>query len=298
MRKLLLHDGTMRLSQATSSTRSFARWILHSNSVRSFATGSRGSRGHGWYTNYRAGKGGRHLQGEYHDRDSLAECAAWNDAVLQLGSTQVYLDVVVEPRRHATSSVRSKKYIAVPPLEALTGASHRLTIDLASTVLPATAENFVALLMAPERGYVRTRLYRIERDVGLYGGDVLTNTGKTGQAAQALALTRDVSHTDPLPLWHLPGTVTMLVPTVGEIDSRFLLCTHHAPHLDGMARAFGRLTEESLAVVTKWQTSLLTVMGIPTAFDLIVAACGVVERPPMAVPHTNAKKQQSASSSS
>jgi cyclophilin family peptidyl-prolyl cis-trans isomerase len=279
-----------------SSSSSFARVILHCSSSgrcihpptlrsiplqprhRSFATGARGSRGHGWFTNYRSGKGGRHLQGEYFDRESLPECAAWNDAVLQLGCTQVYLDVIVEPRRNATSNVRSKKYIEVPPIDALTGEKHRIVIDVASTVMPTTAQNFVDLMKsdAGVHGYLGTRLYRIEKDVGIYGGDVLTNTGKTGRAAHAVALTIDVSKTDPLPMWHIPGTVTMLVPTVGEIDSRFLLCTQHAPHLDGIARAFGRMNDQSLAIVTKWQTSLLTVYGIPTAFDLIVADCGVL----------------------
>jgi cyclophilin family peptidyl-prolyl cis-trans isomerase len=261
-------------------------------SHRSFATGSRGSRGHGWFTNYRAGKGGRHLQGEYYDRESVPQCAAWNDAVLQLGCTQIYMDIVMEPRRHVTTNVRSKTYIAVPPLNSLTGTRHRLVIDVAATVMPATCQNFIDLLQmqsssssssssssnqdTDRQGYIGTRLYRIERDVGIYGGDVLTNTGKTGRAAHAAALTIDVAESDPLPFWHIPGTVTMLVPTVGEIDSRFMLCTRHAPHLDGICRAFGRMTDTSLEIVTKWQTNLLTLQGIPTAFDLIVVDCGRV----------------------
>lgn len=291
---------TMSLSRSSiivqfffhSKTTSRCVYPLRGTPHRSFATGSRGSRGHGWFTNFRAGKGGRHLQGEYFDRDSLPECAAWNDAILQLGCTQVYLDVIAEPRRNATSNVRSKKLIEVPPLNELTGEKHRIIIDVASTVMPATAQNFVDLMKAKPaldgtHGYLGTRLYRIEKNVGIYGGDVLTNTGKTGKAFQAMAMSIDVSETDPLPMWHIPGTVTMLVPTVGEIDSRFLLCTQHAPHLDGIARAFGRMTEESLAIVTKWQTSLLTVMGIPTAVDLIVAKCGV-----MGAAHAKVKPQQ------
>lgn len=241
---------------------------------RQFATGTRGSRGHGWYLNYRAGKGGRHLQGEFHDRDSPQECAAWNDAVLQLGSTQVYMDVVAEPRRHA-SSIRSKKLIEVPPVDTLEGEKYRMVIDIASTVMPKTTQNFIDLLMADTGGYLGTRLYRIEKNIGLCGGDVLTNTGKTGKAANGKPLTIDVE-SDPLPLWHIPGTVTMLVPKVGEVDSRFMFCTQPAPHIDGMCRAFGRMTDQSLAVLTSWQTNLLTRDGIPSAFDLIVVECGVL----------------------
>lgn len=239
------------------------------------ATGTRGSRGHGWYLNYRAGKGGRHLQGEYHDRESPAECAAWNDAVLMLGQTKVYMDVIAEPRRHS-SAIRSKKLIDVPPLETLQeGKTYRIIMDIASMVMPETSQNFVDLLTADKEGYLGSRLYRIEKNVGLCGGDVLTNTGKTGKAAKGQPLTMDVT-SDPLSMWHIPGTISMIVPTVGEIDSRFLLCSQPAPHYDGIGRAFGRLTPESLAIVTNWQTNLLTRDGIPTAFDLIVVKCGVL----------------------
>ena len=37
--------------------------------IRLMGTGSRGARGHGWLHKYRAGEGGRHLQGRYHNRD-------------------------------------------------------------------------------------------------------------------------------------------------------------------------------------------------------------------------------------
>jgi len=57
--------------------------------------GSRGARGHGWWVNYRAGKGGRHLQGTYSHLD-LESMAEWNDAVLGMGRKLAYLDVRVE----------------------------------------------------------------------------------------------------------------------------------------------------------------------------------------------------------
>ena len=111
---------------------------------RSLATGSRGARGHGWYLNYRASKGGRHLQGGYHDRESLEECERWNDAILQLGSTRVFLDVVVEPR--TSPLIATQKVIDIPPLEELKGERHRLTIDIATRVLSETTDNFIELL--------------------------------------------------------------------------------------------------------------------------------------------------------
>jgi cyclophilin family peptidyl-prolyl cis-trans isomerase len=246
---------------------------VRSSNVRSMATGTRGARGHGWYVNYRAGKGGRHLQGEYWDRESPAEMQAWNNAILKLGKSKVFLDVVAEPRIASevqSRLVRNKKVVEVPPLDSLTGEKFRLTIDIASTIMPQTCNNFMELLPR----YVGTSLYRVEKKVGLYGGDVLTNTGKTGQAFAGKPMTMMID--DPLCMWHIPGTVTMVVPTVDEIDSRFLLCAHAAPHLDGMQRAFGKLDKKGQETVYKWETTLLTRFGIPAAYDLIVVETGIL----------------------
>lgn len=317
----------------------------HSNAGRcGFATGTRGSRGHGWYANYRAGKGGRHLQGEYFNHhlhptnntkdvdvdtelDSSESPAitaqTWNDAVLQLGSMHCYLDICLEPRRGSNTSSSSNqkpgRVVVVPPLEELHGDVVRLELEIASTVMPTTCQNFTDLLTSPSSsafaipidddtrsstlppGYLGTRLYRFEQNVGICGGDVLTNTGRTGRAFRGapLHLYLDTTNNnaasmntgnnnnntnngaasnipDPLALWHLPGTVTMLVPTVGAIDSRFMICTQEAPHIDGMCRAFGRLSEASLRTAQQWQKSLLTRQGIPTAYDLIVVGGGVL----------------------
>lgn len=240
--------------------------------------GSRGARGHGWYMKYKTGEGGRHLQGEYHDRESPEVMEAWNDAVLALGSRRVYIDVVAESRR-VQSLTFSKKFIEVPPLESLTGQKVRLEMDLATKVMPETTDNFIQLLNAPPGdGYVGTRLYRVEKNVGMYGGDVLTNTGKIGKAFFGDPMQMDIKK-DPLVMWHIPGTVTMLVPTVGQIDSRFMMISHAAPHIDGIARAFGRLTPESLAIVADWVDTLITKFGIPTTFDFVVTEGGVLDSP-------------------
>jgi cyclophilin family peptidyl-prolyl cis-trans isomerase len=244
--------------------------------------GTRGARGHGWYVKYRSGRGGRHLQGEYHDRETPDQAAAWNEAIFQLGMTRVYMDICLEPRR--TSNVGTAlmaKFYPVPPVDKLTGEKFRLTIDLASTVLPETTNNFLHLLCGTggtSHGYVGTRLFRVEKKVGVKGGDVLTNTGKTGKAAAHYGQPLQMEITnDPLCLWHIPGIISMLVPSVGTIDSRFLLVSEPAPHIDGICRAFGRLTPDSLAVVDKWQNTLITNKGIPTAYDLIICAGGKVD---------------------
>lgn len=239
--------------------------------------GSRGSRGHGWFIKYRSGRGGRNLQGEYFDRETPEQCANWNDAILKLGSQRVYMDVVMEPRR-STVLVKSKTY-PIPPLDQLTGEKHRLTIDLASKVMPETTKNFIDLLCHTDgtsHGYIGSRLFRVEKKVGLKGGDVMTNTGRAGKAAFGNPLRLDVEK-EPLAMWHIPGTLSMIVPKVGEVDSRFLLVSELAQHIDGVCRAFGHMTPESLEVVDEWQSTLITAKGIPTAFDLIIVEGGVLD---------------------
>ena len=243
--------------------------------TRSF--GSRGSRGHGWYVKYRAGEGGRHLQGEYHDRDSLEECQAWNASVLGLGSTRIYMDVVVEPKKTSAAAETVPGMATVPPLDGLTAPVQRLEFDMATAVMPATCHNFATLITNQE--YNGTLLYRFEKEVGLCGGDILTNTGKTGRSHRQDRLTVNVHETDPLAMWHLPGTVSMLVSTVQEIDSRFFFCTSASPHLDGIHRAFGQLTPESLTTVQDWQSKILTRGGgIPTTYDIIVVEAGLSDK--------------------
>jgi cyclophilin family peptidyl-prolyl cis-trans isomerase len=265
LRSLMCGASPLNVSSAASGS-------VPVPSSRSFATGTRGSRGHGWYVNYRAGKGGRHLQGEFQDR-TLEDCQEWNASILKLGSRRVYLDVVAEPAR-SNVQVRGD----VPPLDSLKGERHRLLIDVALEVIPETCQNFIDLCSADadEDGYTGSLFYRIEPKVGLCGGDVLTNIGKTGKAAAGNPVNLTVQK-DPLVMWHVPGTVTMVVQTVDEIDSRFILCTGSAHHLDGMNRAFGTMTPESLAIVQEWEATVLTKKGVPAMFDLIVVDSGVVD---------------------
>ena len=288
--------GTPTTPATTTTTGQQCRWM---------GGGPRGARGHGWYVNYRAGKGGRHLQGDYHDRESLQDCQEWNAAILALGHTTVYMDVVLEPRNleytaerleqqdQALEVDRKSGHVAfVPPLETLTGPKTRLTMHLATTVMPESTHNFLQLCQLPKYGYKGTKFYRFEKLVGLCGGDVLSNTGKTGLAApydyppeqanhflrQTAEPLRRTIFSDPLALWHIPGTVTMLVQRVHEVDSRFILCTQQGQHLDGIHRAIGQLTPESLQHVQEWQEQLaMKDAGIPISYELFVTDCGVVE---------------------
>lgn len=230
---------------------------------RSFATGTRGSRGHGWLENYRAGKGGRHLQGDYHDRPSLEERIAWNKKVLDLGSQRVYLDIKVGPA--IDTDIKDTDYLG------MSGETFRLEADLARATLEQTTDNFTSL--CSEEAFNGSLFYRIEPKAGICAGDYVTNTGRTGKAFGAV-ISRNVK-SDPLVLWHHPGTISMIVASVDEIDSRFMLCTADSPHMDGIHRAFGLLTPESLDLVSTWHSTTLTRKGRPASATYVIVGSGV-----------------------
>jgi cyclophilin family peptidyl-prolyl cis-trans isomerase len=215
------------------------------NATRSFSSGgggTRGSRGHGWFHKYRQGKGGRHLQGEYWDAPSEEYWQEWNDGIFQYGSTHVSLALELDGT-----------------------AQHTLELELASAVLPNTSENFTRLLHDGE--YNESTVYRIEKGVGLCMGDVLGLDGKGGKCHDSVAMEKGgaTMKSEPLVLAHIPGVVTMMSPGVDKVDSRFLICTHRAPQLDGRHVAFAKLkNEESLKLVQDWQESIFTKRGRPT----------------------------------
>jgi cyclophilin family peptidyl-prolyl cis-trans isomerase len=233
--------------------------------TRSFGSGggSRGSRGHGWWINYRAGKGGRHLQGEYShlDVDSLQ---TWNDAVFSLGSEFVYMDILIEPLHQIKDE------------EGVAAEQHRLVVELASTVVPKAAANFTQLLQTEQDGYKSTTLHRVEKLVGLLGGNVWKDTGKCFEQFRMPTSGTSMEQTEKMVLSHVPGVITMLSQRVQEIDSRFMFCSHHAPHLDGRALAIGRLDAASLQKIQEWESTLITQKGRPTAVALRIVDCGVL----------------------
>lgn len=248
--------------------------------------GARGARGHGWWVNYRKGKGGRHLQGTYSHLD-VDEMKHWNDAVFRLGSRLAYLDVRVEALADEESESN--------PESRTSKTTHRLTLELATEVLPKATDNVLKLLSSSseEEGYKSSTLHRIEKGVGVLGGLVATNPNHNPQNVHAPASKRRMgachpslrSNTSPtamdisgekLVLNHLEGVVTMLQPRIGEIDSRFLLLSHNAPHLDGISVAVGRVVD-GLDSLQQWESSLITSHGVPTNVVLRVVDCGVLE---------------------
>jgi cyclophilin family peptidyl-prolyl cis-trans isomerase len=263
--------------------------------------GSRGARGHGWWINYRAGKGGRHLQGEYSHID-IDAMMAWNDSIFSLGSTYLYIDIQLESTTSTTTSSSSSSSPDSNNKDSGTTTQlpiHRLTIQLASAVLPKASENFIKLIQAEAGvGYKSSTLHRVEKKVGLMGGlvwkggpdsTITTQSSKKKIAGGAIgkchpdvrmgtSLTSMDVKEEALVVSHLPGVVTMLMPRVHEIDSRFFICSHHAPHMDGKAVAVGRCADmASLELIQLWESTLITQMGRPTNVNLRIVDCGILE---------------------
>lgn len=226
------------------------------------ATGTRGARGHGWLGKYRAGLGGRHLQGRWHFRDT-DELNAVNDEVFAMNEslneddnvpTEAYFDISVAGE-----------------------APRRVTIELASAALPKTVENFRLLCQekGDEGGYESTFVHKIEKTVGLCMGDVVDKDGasgrchpKIGTPASPFAFEDEgffVSHTGP-------GIVSMMSPGVHKNDSRFLITTTGAAQLDGRFVAFGRV-KEGMDAINDIATGVFTKRGRPTV-EVKVVACG------------------------
>lgn len=232
-----------------------------SSSIRCMASGTRGARGHGWLQKYRAGLGGRHLQGRWHYRN--------NEELNQVND-----DVFAINRKDANSDNNNEAYldISVGGEEA-----RRVVIELASAALPKTTENFRLLCQEKENGYESTSLYKIEKTVGLCLGDVISNDGTGGRCHPNVGTSGSpfafedegflVSHTGP-------GIVSMMSPGVHRNDSRFLITTTSAPQLDGRFVAFGRI-KEGMEVVNDIAASIFTKRGRPTV-DVKIVGCGVL----------------------
>jgi cyclophilin family peptidyl-prolyl cis-trans isomerase len=267
--------------------------------------------------NYRAGKGGQHLQGTYSHLD-LDEMASWNDAVFLLGSRKAYLDVKLEALAGADDDETEGETASDSK------TVHRLTLELATEALPKATENVLKLIEGggDALGYHSTTLHRIEKGVGILGGLVANNPHFQSQNPSAPMTKKKMGMCHPdfkmatsptamdvskehLVLNHLQGVVTMLQPRIGEIDSRFLLLSHDAPHLDGVSVAIGRLADdESLQAVKTWESSLITSHGVPTNATLRIVGSGLLEEeeeasaeitPEESASSEDAKKQQTTS---
>jgi len=269
-------------------------------------TGTRGARGHGWLRKYRAGLGGRHLQGRYHMRD-ITKLSAINDQMFALNNRNRDSTQSLSSSSSTTttsSSSKSSSTSSLPSLAFLDLAveghtnTQRITIELASTALPQTCQNFINLCNSDYKG---TKLFRIEKRVGLCFGDTTTgkNNGTDGRCHDAAVgenhhhdnddadikdnknTSTTIAHTgffahEPLVLSHSQkGMVSMLSSGLDKNDSRFLITTEEdSPQLDGKYVAFGRV-QDGMKELEDIVAGIFTKRGIPT-MDVTIQNCGVL----------------------
>ncbi len=272
----------------------------HQSSIRSrsFATGTRGARGHGWLHKYRSGEGGRHLQGRYHKRD-LQKLTSINDQVFALNEkigedspsssqetapvlppTRVFLDFAMEGGGGGDESLTKNDVddSPQPSTSTTTTTTQRVIIELASAALPNTCRNFVDLCNAKdgEVGYKHSKVFRILPKVGLCLGDTTHwNNGKQGRCSPMISETGMFADEPTVVSHSEKGIVSMLSTGVDKNDSRFMITTvEDAPHLDGRYVAFGRVKEglDSLQEIVK---TTYTRRGVPSV-NIQVVNCGVL----------------------
>jgi len=236
------------------------RCLTTSNTLtrRCFGTGAKGARGVGWYEKYRKGEGGRHLQGQYFDRNST-ELETINNTVFNFGNQVAYIDIEIENNTFNEGTTENN--------------IHRITMELATAALPLTTTNFK--LLCEDGLYNDTIVHRIQKDVGFCMGDIDQMKGKGGYCHSSLSKTGKLLETEPTVVTHMPGIVTMMSAGVDKIDSRFMIVTKESPQLDGRFLGFGRLLPESLETVLKLESTQRTIRGTPIA-KMKIVSCGLL----------------------
>lgn len=245
-------NHTTSLAARIASRQIGAVRCLAARSRKKAGGGSRGSRGLGWLTRYREGRGGRHLQGRWFDRDVNA-LSNINDVVFSLGSKRAYIDLMVEGQ--GASTVESD-------------VSKRIVLELAEGALPITVQNFVNLLRDEDLGYKGTSVTRVEKKVGI----CLQAAGlRCHPSISSTGVFEDegffISHTG-----QGLGIISMMSPGVHKNDSRIVLSVNNSPQLDGKFVAFGRIIEDKDGVLRDIQ-QVFTKQGIPTQ-QIKVVSCG------------------------
>jgi len=241
----------------TASRRTYHHFnFLQPYSHRLFSTGTRRSRGHGWFQNYLYGKGGHHLQGRYHarNRDRLIKL---NNDVFSMGSQKTYFDI---------SNVGQED----KPI--------RIIIELAATALPITCQNFIALC---ENGvYADTKVFKIDKKIGFFLGDITNNNGEGGLCHESFVEKQPFFQCtfsqEPLVLSHVQiGMISMLSQRFDRQDSRFLITTGgDLPQLDGRYVAFGRV-KLGMNLLMDMMSHIYTKRGIPS-IDVNIVKCGIL----------------------
>ena len=222
-------------------------------------TGSRGARGHGWLHKYRAGLGGRHLQGTYHNRNT-DQLVALNHQVFALNNNNnntpntAYLEFTMEGETKRT----------------------RITLELARVALPHACNRFQELC----HGDTPSNVFKIVQGSGVCLGPTTsdttsdTNDSSTNESSP-LPSSRHVTDAYPNVLSHAQkGMVSLLSSSLNNETQLLITTVDDAPHLDGRLVPFARVTE-GLEELVSLADTVFTKRGKPN-MDIQVT-CGLLE---------------------
>lgn len=143
--------------------------------------------------------------------------------------------------------------------------SQRIVMELATTALPLSCQNFMALLQDKDgHGYEGTTVHKLEQVTGVCLGDITGQGGHGGRCHFSVDPRGSFEHEAHLLSHAQPGMVTFMSAGRDQNDSRF----------HGRFTAFGRVTDgmDSLQDI---MTHVFTRRGRPSV-DIRVTSCGLL----------------------
>ncbi|ETV74993.1 hypothetical protein H257_10597 [Aphanomyces astaci] len=144
----------------------------------------------------------------------------------------------------------------------------KVVVELASDIVPATADNFSQLVTSGK--YKNTPFHLVQKNQYVTGGDITAGNGKGGVTASGA---RHFDDENFALRYTEAGVLGMANSGVNTNGSQFFITSKPMPHLNGRNVAFGKVVE-GMDVVRKIE-NVYSVKGKPLT-DIVVVDCGLL----------------------